>query len=242
MASRSSGPPSLARSRDARELLDRFCDLGSRGVHVVLELRLRDIGALEPGEPLPGFAHGLGDLRALVGDAFEAGLGLLQARVGFDDAATRRVLLLARAEHGFDRGVELVGDVGGSGAAGAGRDHVLGGQDAGRHVHREGRLERVEVLGGTRHERQAWVQDEPRDPLGAGLEAREHRVGVTELRGFRPVAVAHGSTRLLGFPSAQRAQELSVGAGGYSAPAGYSSRDQPRQVGEPWTRPSSSSC
>ena len=96
-----------------------------------------------------------------------------------------------------------VGDVGGSGAAGAGRDHVLGGQDAGRDVHREGRPERFEVLGGARHERQAWVQDEPRDPLGAGLEAREHRVRVTELRGFRPVAVAHGSTRLLGFPSAR---------------------------------------
>ena len=63
--------------------------------------------------------------------------------------------------------------------------------------------ERFEVLGGARHERQAGVQHEPRDPLGAGLEAREHRVRVTELRGFRPVAVAHGSTRLLGFPSAR---------------------------------------
>ncbi len=63
---------------------------GGTGVgNFLFEVRLGDAGALEQGEPGARLGHGLVDLRALLGDAFQAGLRLDETHLDLADAPIR---------------------------------------------------------------------------------------------------------------------------------------------------------
>ena len=103
-------------------------------------------------------------MRALLRDAFEAGLRLDETHLDLADTPIGRVLLLACAEDPFDGLVERGDAVGRLAAVVAGVVDFVGREDARRDVDGEGQAERFEVGVGARHERQARVQDHARRP------------------------------------------------------------------------------